>query len=415
MERLLLILPSATYRAQDFLAAARELGVAVTVASERRAAMSAVMGERALTLRLSEPTLAAEQIAERARQTPFAAIVGVDDQGVLAAALGAERLGLAHNPPDAVARKRDKAAMRRALAQAGVPQPRFALLPSGADVEVVVREVGLPCVVKPVALSGSRGVIRANDGEQARLTVERVRGILAAAHEPPEAPLLVESYLPGAEVALEGLLRGGRLEVLAVFDKPDPLEGPYFEETLYVTPSRLPMTVLVEVEAVTARAARALGLREGPIHAELRVDGERVSVLELAARSIGGLCSRALRFGAGVSLEHVILRHALGLGLEDLARESTASGVMMIPIPGAGVLRAVEGQQQARAVEGIGGLEITIARGRPVVPLPEGDRYLGFMFARAASPDAVERSLRVAHGLLRIRIEPHAPGPVRAR
>ncbi len=410
-----MILPSATYRAPDFLAAARDLGVAVTVASERRAAMSAVMGERALTLRLSQPAVAAEQIAQRALQTPFAAIVGVDDQGVMAAAVGAERLGLAHNPPDAVARTRDKAAMRRALAQAGVPQPRFALLPSGADVAAVVREVGLPCVVKPLGLSGSRGVIRANDGEQARLTVERVRGILASAQEPPEAPVLVESYLPGVEVALEGLLRGGRLEVLAVFDKPDPLEGPYFEETLYVTPSRLPMTVLAEVEAVTARAARALGLREGPIHAELRVDGERVSVLELAARSIGGLCSRALRFCAGVSLEQVILRHALGLGLEDLARESTASGVMMVPIPGAGVLRGVEGQQQARAVEGIGGLEITIARGRPVVPLPEGDRYLGFMFARAASPDAVERSLRVAHSLLRIRIEPHAPEPVRAR
>jgi biotin carboxylase len=415
VERLLLILPSATYRAPDFLAAARELGVAVTVASERRAAMSAVMGERALTLRLSEPALAAEQIAERARQTPFAAIVGVDDQGVMAAALGAERLGLPHNAPDAVARTRDKAAMRRALAQAGVPQPRFAQLPPGADVAAAVSEVGLPCVVKPVGLSGSRGVIRANDGEQVRLTVERVRGILASAQEPPEAPLLVESYLPGAEVALEGLLRGGGLEVLAVFDKPDPLEGPYFEETLYVTPSRLPMAVLAEVEAVTARAARALGLREGPIHAELRVDGERVSVLELAARSIGGLCSRALRFGAGVSLEQVILRHALGLGLEDLAREATASGVMMIPIPGAGVLRAVEGQQQARAVEGIGGLEITIARGRPVVPLPEGDRYLGFMFARGASPDAVERSLRVAQGLLRIFIEPHAPEPVHAR
>src|SRR5204863_4773385 len=214
-------------------------------------------------------------------------------------------------------------------------------------------EVGLPCVVKPVALSGSRGVIRANDGEQAHLTVERIRGILAAAQEPQEAPLLVESYLPGSEVALEGLLRGGRLEVLAVFDKPDPLEGPYFEETLYVAPSRLRGDVLAEVEAVTARAAQALGLREGPVHAELRVDGERVSVLELAARSIGGLCSRALHFGAGVSLEQVILRHALGLPLEDLVREATASGVMMIPIPGAGVLRAVEGQQEARAVESI--------------------------------------------------------------
>jgi biotin carboxylase len=305
--------------------------------------------------------------------------------------------------------------MRRALAEARVPQPRFALLPGAADVAAVADEVGFPCVVKPLSLSGSRGVIRADDAEQARAAAARVRGILAAAQEPPGAPLLLESFLPGVEVAVEGLLRAGRLEVLAVFDKPDPLAGPYFEETLYVTPSRLSAGVLAEVEAVTARAARGLGLREGPVHAELRVDSERVSVLELAARSIGGLCSRALRFGAGVSLEEVILRHALGLGLEDLAREATASGVMMIPIPGAGVLRGVEGQAQARAVEGIGGLEITIARGRAVVPLPEGDRYLGFMFARAASAGAVERSLRAAHGRLRISIDPLASEQVDAR
>ena len=268
------------------------------------------------------------------------------------------------------------------------------MVPFGADVAAVAREVGLPCVVKPLGLSGSRGVIRADDADQARRAAERVWGILSAAREAPGAPLLLESYLPGEEVAVEGLLRGGRLEVLAIFDKPDPLEGPYFEETLYVTPSRLATGVLAEVEAVTARAALALGLREGPIHAELRVDGERVSVLELAARSIGGLCSRTLRFGAGVSLEQIILRHALGLGLDDLAREPVAAGVMMIPIPGAGVLRAVEGQDEARAVEGIGALEITIAAGRPVVPLPDGDRYLGFMFARGASAEAVERALR---------------------
>jgi len=414
MDRVLLILPSATYRAPDFLTAARELGVAVTVASERRAAMSAVMGERALTLRLADPAHAAEQIAERARRTPFAAIVGVDDQGVMAAALGAERLGLPHNPPVAVARTRDKAAMRRALAQACVPQPRFALLPRGAEVAAVARDVGLPCVIKPLGLSGSRGVIRADDAERARATAERVRGILAAAGEPDDAPLLLESYLPGAEVAVEGLLRDRRLEVLAVFDKPDPLEGPYFEETLYVTPSRLPTSVLAEVEAVTARAAEALGLREGPVHAELRVDGDRVSVMELAARSIGGLCSRALRFGAGVSLEQVILRHALGLELEAVARECKASGVMMIPIPEAGVLGAVEGQDEARAVDGIAGLEITIARGRAVVPLPDGDRYLGFLFARAASAEAVESSLRTAHARLRIQIAPYADPRLRA-
>ena len=408
---MLLIVPSVTYRAPDFMAAARELGAAVTVASERRAAMSTAMGERALTLRLSDPQDAAETIVARARDTPFAAILGVDDQGVMTAALAAERLGLAHNPPAAVACTRDKAAMRRALAEAHVPQPCFALLAAGADVPTAARKIGLPCVVKPLSLSGSRGVIRAEDPDRARAAAERVRGILAATGEPADVPILLESYLPGAEVAVEGLLSCGRLEVLAIFDKPDPLEGPYFEETLYVTPSRLPAAVLAEVERITAQAVRALGLREGPVHAELRVPDQGVRVLELAARSIGGLCSRALRFGAGVSLEQLILRHALGLGADDLARESVAAGVMMIPIPRAGTLVEVGGQAQARAVEGIDGLQITIPRGRPVVPLPEGDRYLGFLFARGLTAAAVERSLREAHARLRVRIEP-SPGPV---
>ena len=388
------------------MAAARELGVAVTVASERRAAMSEAMGERAFTLRLSDPSDAADAIVARARDTPFAAIVGVDDQGVMAAALASERLGLAHNPPAAVAHTRDKAAMRRVLEVANVPQPRFALLAAIDALPAAVRETGLPCVVKPLSLSGSRGVIRANDFDQARAAVSRVREILAAAGHDDGAPLLLESYLPGAEVAVEGLLRRGQLEILAIFDKPDPLEGPYFEETLYVTPSRLGATVLAEVERVTACAALALGLREGPLHAELRVHEGTASVLELAARSIGGLCSRALRFGAGVSLEQLILRHALGLTLEELPREPGAAGVMMIPIPRGGTLVQVDGQEQARVVPGVGGVEITIARGRPVVPLPEGDRYLGFLFAHGLTPAAVERSLRDAHRCLDIRIEP---------
>jgi len=408
VDRLLLILPSATYRAADFIAAARELGVAVTVASERRAAMSATMGSAALTLPLSDPDRAAAAIAAAAAETPFAAIVGVDDQGVMAAALASQSLGLRHNPPLAVARTRDKWAMRRALAEHAIAQPAFAAAAADADGTAAAEAVGLPCVVKPLSLSGSRGVIRANDRREVRAAVARVRAILTAAGRPAGEPLLLEAYVPGVEVAVEALMRDGAMEVLAIFDKPDPLEGPYFEETLYVTPSRLPEAVLVEVERCAAGAAEALGLCDGPVHAELRIDGRRVSVLEVAARSIGGLCSRALRFGAGLSLEAVILRHALGLPVADPARERVASGVMMLPIERAGVLVEVAGQAQARAVAGIAGLEITIARGRPVVPLPEGDRYLGFLFARGEDPAGVEHALREAHGHLRVRIEPAA-------
>ena len=372
------------------------------MASERRQALAGVMGHRALTVNCRNPHEAADRIVRLAARKPLDAVVAVDDEGVLVAALAGERLGLAHNPPDAAARSRDKAAMRRALEDAGVPQPEFRMAGPDAEVAGLAAEVGLPCVVKPVSLSGSRGVIRADDHEAAVVAAKRVRTILADAGDDPEAPLLVERYIPGDEVAVEGLLRGGTFEPLAVFDKPDPLEGPYFEETIYVTPSRLPPQTLDAIVRMTAETAGALELVEGPIHAELRIDGRRAWVLELAARSIGGLCSRSLRFGVGVTLEEVILRHALGVPIDDLRRESAASGVMMIPIPRAGILEEVRGQDRARAVPGIAGLEITIGPGRHVMPLPEGDRYLGFLFARADGPEGVEHALRTAHGQLEI-------------
>ena len=402
MPRVLLLLPTATYRASDFLTASRALDAEVVVASERRQAMSGTMGDRALVVDLGRPEAAADAIVARAQDKPLDAVVGADEQGVLVAALAAAGLGLAHNPPEAVAATRDKTAMRGAFAAADLRQPDYRVAGPDADVAQLAGEVGLPCVVKAVSLSASRGVIRANDPPAADAAAERVRAILAEAGEDPDAPLLVERYVPGVEVAVEGLLRGGALEILALFDKPDPLEGPYFEETIYVTPSRLPAKTLEAVALLTAEAAAALRLVEGPIHAELRIDGGGVWMLELAARSIGGLCSRSLRFGIGVSLEALILRHALGLPLDDLSREAAASGVMMLPIPKAGMLKEVRGQAQARAVPGVTGLEVSIAPGKRVQTLPEADRYLGFLFARGETPEQVERVLRTAHGRLEI-------------
>jgi biotin carboxylase len=258
----------------------------------------------------------------------------------------------------------------------------------------VADAIPFPWVLKPVGLSASRGVIRADDAVSAMLAAERIRAIAGG-------PLLVEEYVPGVEVAVEGLVRGpGAAEVLAVFDKPDPLVGPYFEETVYVTPSRLDARTLDHVATLTGRAVDAVGLTSGPIHAELRISGDDVWVIEIAARSIGGLCARTLRFGAGIALEELILRDALGMPIADLEREKAASGVMMLPIERAGVLEAVRGQEAARAVPGVTGLEITVPVGRSVVPLPEGDRYLGFLFARAETPAEAEAALRAGYAAL---------------
>ena len=387
------------------MAAAKALGADVVVASDHEQVLAGDDGERALAVYLRRPELAADAIVEFAGETPLDAIVPVDDKGVVVAAIASDRLGLASNPPSAASAARNKLEMRRALRSAGVRQPEFRVLYPTSDAAEAASEVGWPVVIKPVGLAASQGVIRADDAASAVATAARVRAIVADADEDPEQPLLVEEFVPGVEVAVEALLDDGHMDVLAVFDKPDPLDGPYFEETLYVTPSRLPAATLARVEQTARAAAAGLGLREGPVHAELRVRGDEPYILEVAARSIGGLCARALRFGLGVSLEELILRHALRLPIHDTRLTHPASGVMMLPIPRAGVLREVRGLDAAGAAPGIAGVEITIASGRSVRPLPEGHRYLGFLFARGASATEVERALRSAADILEIVIE----------
>jgi biotin carboxylase len=335
-------------------------------------------------------------------------VVGVDDVTAAAAAAIAERLGLRASPPAAVAAARDKFQMRQCLAAAGVPVPRFRRIRLDENPVLAARGVAFPCVLKPLSLSASRGVIRANTTEQFVVAFKRI-GVLLRRDDVSVSGdaaqyLLAEAYVPGLEVALEGLLRGGTLNVLALFDKPDPLEGPYFEETIYVTPSRLPEAVQDAIRATTVAACAALGLTEGPVHAELRVNDDGPWVLEVAARSIGGLCSRTLRFGTGMTLEEIILRHALGWPIATLERERPAAGVMMVPIPRGGTLRAVHGVEEAKAVPHVEDVVISAHVGQEVVPLPEGWQYLGFVFARSRDPAEVEDALRIAHSRLRFEI-----------
>ena len=362
------------------------------------------MGDRALHLRLDHPAAAANAIVAHARRTPLDAVVAVDEQGVRVAALAARELGLNHNSVEAVARATDKYAMRQAFALADVEQPKFRMVTADQDVATVVASVGFPCVIKATTLSGSRGVVRVASDDEAAAAAKLIRKIITVEGVGASAGLLVEQYVPGVEVAVEGVLHRGVLRILAVFDKPVPLDGPYFEETIYVTPSRLDPERLAQIRLRTHEAVAALGLTEGPIHAELRLDGDRTWIIEVAARSIGGLCSRALGFRDGVTLEQLILRQAVGLPIGHIERESAASGVMMLPIPKTGVLQGVSGRDAARAVDGISGLEVSIPIGRRILALPEGDRYLGFMFAEGETPQRVEAALRTAHSLLAVQI-----------
>ena len=401
--RVLLLVPARTYRAADFLAAASRLGLDLVVGSDGALPLG---GRPVVPVNPADPEHSADRIM--ASTGPVAAVVAADTPMLILAAVVAGRMGLPHNPVDAVMAASDKAVQRHRWAAARVAQPAFRVVPAAAGEDVLrqaAAEVGCPCVVKAVSLSASQGVLRADDPVAAVAAARRVRQVLAVADRPGHEPLLVEEYVPGPELSVDGLLTAGALTITAVFDKPWTPEGPTFEETLLVTPSRLSGSVLTAAISAAGQAAHALGLTDGPIHAEMRIDERggqaRPVMLELAARCIGGLCSRALRFPGGRSLEEMVLANALGRPIPG-HRGHRPSGVLMLPVPRPGVLRAVEGRTEAAATPGITGLTITIPPGQCVRPLPEGDRYLGFIFAEGDTQDRVEQALRVARERLRV-------------
>lgn len=406
----LLIAPPGSYRLRAYLDAASKLGLRLVVVSEGEHSLAMAGGGLRVEFRHQDEALAAIERAARDEPTGFSAVLATDDATVEFAGRVARALGLMGNPPDAARLARRKDLARARLAAAGVRVPRFEVLDL-RDFHTAPPPVSVPfpCVVKPVAMSASRGVIRADDPQEFEAALERVRAIVADAPDPEERSLvLVESFIPGAEVALEGLLRDGELEVLALFDKPDPLDGPYFEESIYVTPSRLGADAEAAIIACVRDAVAAYGLRTGPVHAELRWDGDAAWLLEVAARTIGGECSKLLRFVDGSGLEEVVLAAALGGDAPPggSALAPGASGVMMLPTPAAGTLRRVEGVLAAREVPGIEEVSIVAGVGTELTPLPEGSAYPGYLFARGRDPEEVERALREAWSRIRIVIAP---------
>lgn len=407
-KRVLLLLPAAGYRNEDFLAAARRLNVEVIAAANHCRRLAPLWGlDPLLAVPFDCPEIAAEILLDRLPTAPDA-VLALEDSGLELAALLRERWGLPGNPLAAVRPLRDKLAFRRLQQAGGLRCPGFHHLPGDADPAVLLPRLEPPVVVKARRLSTSRGIIRADDPAAFLAAVSRVRRIQREAERDAEAlGLVVEAFIPGMEYALEGMLQQGRLRTLALFDKPDPLDGPYFEETLYVTPSRLAPEVQAQIRQAVERACALAGLAEGPVHAEMRVNGEGVWLLEVAARSIGGLCARTLRHALGMSLEELILRQALGMALPQ-AEGRGAAGVMMIPIPRHGIYRGVRNLEAALAQPGVSDIRITAEPGQIVAPPPEGASYLGFIFSRAERPAEAEMALRLAHRLLDFDIAPAA-------
>jgi hypothetical protein len=418
-KRLLLFTGKLGYQTRSLEESALKLGVQLVYVTDRCHQLEDPWDDRAIAVHFENPEVAAYTVMESLRGQDVDGILALGDRPAVAACYAARGLGISYNHPAAVEACRNKLRMREIFRDAGLRVPWFRNFPIHPTPEPSLLGISYPCVLKPLSLSASQGVVRANNREEFLAAAARVRRLLESpeirsTREPNLDQMLVEGYIPGREVAVEGLLTDGHLRALAIFDKPDPLEGPYFEETIYVTPSRLPAAEQRAVELCARDAARALGLSQGPIHAEFRIDDHGVWPLEIAPRPIGGLCARALRFLLGpekelIGLEELLMRHALEFAGSDSQREQIASGVMMIPVPKSGVLESVIGEDAARTVPGITDLLITARRHDYIAAWPEGSSYLGFLFARANHPEEVEQAIRNAHEKLAFTISPRLP------
>jgi len=418
-KRLLLFATKLGYQTRAFNAAGEKLGVELAFVTDRCHRMEDPWNDRALSVHFESPEEAAPHVLQEQKGLAVDGVLALGDRPGPTAAYVARALGLQHHHRASVEACRSKRRMREIFQAAGLPVPWFRTMPIHPLPEPALLGVSYPCVLKPLSLSASQGVVRANNREEFLAGVARLRRLLRspellATREPDLDQILVEGYLPGREVAIEGLITEGSPRVLAIFDKPDPLEGPYFEETIYVTPSRHSLPEQQAIEHCLLAATRAVGLTHGPVHAEFRLNEQNVWPIEIAPRPIGGLCSKALRFelqetGEQIGLEELLLRHALDLPGPDSLRESTASGVMMIPVPSSGILEKVEGEDAAREIPGITNLEITARLHDHIAAWPEGSSYLGFLFARMKEPADVEAALRTAHAKLRFTIRPRLP------
>lgn len=420
--RALILSTTTGYQLRSFGEAAARANIDLMFATDRCHRLDDPWRDAAVAVRFHDEDASLRAIVEAALARPVDGVIAVGDRPVMLAARAAQALGVRGNPLSAAAASVNKTRTRRSFAAAGLPAPWFFETDREGDVTADPR-LRFPCVVKPLGLSGSRGVMRANTPAELELAIARLRALLdrrdvRALRTGLDDTILVEGFIEGPEFAIEGVMTDGAFRAFAIFDKPDPLDGPFFEETIYVTPSRLTADRQQSVIEHVGVAARALGLTNGPVHAECRVDAREVFMLEVAARPIGGLCSRVLRFAApdrtdGVSLEEVLLRHAVGDDVSDYVRESRSAGVMMIPIPRRGMLKRVDGIDAATAVPDVEEVRITAKIDQMLEPLPEAASYLGFIFARALDSLAVLGALRHAHASLHFEIA--SPIPVAAR
>ena len=405
-QRFLLIAQPNSYRIAPYIKAAQNMGLEVMIASAGQHSLITEV-HAGIHINLNDIPTSLKTILDEATKKPFAGILGSDDSTVELAAAVAAELGLSHNPPEAARISQRKDLARAELSLSGAAVPIHCLIDLSKTIDNQMAGLPWPCVIKPLNLSASRGVIRTNNEQEFIEACTRIKKIIVhSADEFERTHVLIEDYIDGIEIAYEGYLKKGELNTLTIFDKPEPLTGPYFEETIYVTPSQLCNDIQDNIKQTVQQACEIYGLKTGPVHAELRIDkNNKPWILEVASRTIGGDCARTLDSDNGFNIEELTIALAMNRPFE-IDSDEQCRGVMMMPIKKGGILRRVEGLSKAGKVEHVESIDIIIREGNELIPLPEGNQYPGYIFARADSQQKVINALQEAFSKLEFVVAP---------
>ena len=406
----ILIIPSASYRTGPFMNAIKKLDLKVLVISDKSQVFSGKYPDNLIIINFNHWKDKSVEISKWAKNNGLKAVIGVDEESIVLAANLSNFLNVDHNSIESVLLTKNKYLMRTELIKTGLCSPWFKIFSIYESSNKIINEISFPCVIKPTFLSGSRGVMRVNTKKELSEGIKTLNELLSLDELRKRGGkqsdyIMIEEYIPGKEVAIEGIVSEGKLTMLAIFDKPELLEGPTFEETIIVTPSVLTKKIQYSLLETLQVVVKALGIVKGPVHAEARINRNGNYILECASRSIGGLCSKVLEFQGGISLEELILRSYLGRNIEKSKLIGNARGVMMMPTEKKGILKEIGGVKDALVVKGVTDLQITVKPGEKLQPLPKGDRYLGFIFAGGNNQEFVINALKNAWSKIEIVLE----------
>ena len=387
MKKLLLVIPENSYKSNDFVVAAEKLGIDFLIITDSEQVSS----------KFSDTVIINKFDAELNKNNlkklkDVTHVLPVDHSALKFSGYLVDLLEVKGNKLESINLSMNKYESRKIFNSLLDIKVNNEIIKNIDDVNTFINKNGTS-VLKPIYGTASKSVLKINNVEKNKEQIEKLM------QDCFDQDLVIEEYIDGKEYALEGTIINSELKKIVIFDKPVEYKHPYFEESIYITPSELSSEAEKRVVSIVDKACKKIGLEDGPVHVEFKINENQIFIIEINPRMIGGLCSRCLSFGLfKVSLEEIILHAFMNNELKNIELLNNYVGVLMIPTPKSGKFISIN-KEELEKIPNISNVEITVPEGSDLLEPPYGDKYLGFAFSQGIDKKTVNESLLTAMNL----------------